>query len=189
MKSAIAAIVVVAAGLAAANMLGIAAAEAPTTGTTGPAGVAVRTVSVQGVATLPLEQDANAATATGVYRQAMTGAVTDGQSKAEFLASKVGATLGTVQSVAEGGGSIECKDSESDYVQYEGERPDFGRTESSAVYAGSAAAPVAPRTSPTLQRKQRQGRHKRKKPKAKSAAAAGVTCALATQVALVYSIG
>ncbi len=187
MKSAIAAIVVVAAGLAVANMLGIAAAEAPTSGTTGPSGVAVRTVNVQGVATVPVEQGANAATANGVYRQAMANAIADGQNKAEFLASKVGVTLGAVQSVAEGGGSIECKsnESESTYVRYEGEQPDFGRVESRPVFAGAAA----PAARPTVRKQTKGGKHKHRKPKAKSAATTGVTCALSTQVALVYSIG
>jgi hypothetical protein len=67
-----------------ANMLGTAVAEAPTTTT-------LRTVSVEGVGTQPIAQNADAATATGVYRQAMAAAVTDGQSKAEFLTGKVGA--------------------------------------------------------------------------------------------------
>lgn len=186
MKGVIASIVVVAAGLVVANMLGIAAAEAPT-GATGPSGApALRTVSVQGVATAPLEQSASATTATGVYRQAMASAVSDGQSKAEFLASKVGATLGTVQSVSEGGGSIECKDSESDYVRYEGEQPDFGRTESRAVFAGAAAPAASPTPSSTAKKPKRK---KRKKTSAKSAAATGATCTLSTQVGLVYSIG
>ncbi len=184
MKSVIAAIVAVTAGLLVANMLGTAAAEAPTTGATGPSGVAVRTVSVQGVAIVPLPQSANEATANGVYRQAMANAIGDGQSKAEFLASKVGVTLGGVQSVAEGGGSIECKSNESEYVRYEGEQPDFGHAESRAVYAAPAVAPGA-----SLQKKPKRSKHKHKKPKAKSAAAADVTCALSTQVALVYSIG
>lgn len=184
MKSVIVAIAAVTAGLVTANMLGIAAAEAPTTGTTGQSGVAApRTVSVQGVATTPVEQGASAATAIGVYRQAMAGAVSDGQSKAEFLASKVGATLGAVQSISEGGGSIECKDSESSYVQYEGEQPDFGRTESRPVYAAPAAR------APSSVVKKPPKRHKHKKPRAKSAIATDVTCALSAQVALVYAIG
>jgi hypothetical protein len=181
MKGVITAIVAVAAGLVAANMLGTASAEAPTTGPTGPSGAALRTVSVQGVASAPLEQGANAATATGVYRQAMASAVTDGQGKAEFLASKVGATLGAVQSVAEGGGSIECKNSESGYVQYEGERPDFGHAESGGALVPPAAAPA-------VKERAKPKRRSHKKTRAKSAVATGVTCALSTQVALVYAI-
>jgi hypothetical protein len=182
MKSVIAAIVAVAAGLLVANTLGIASAEAPT----GTSATSPRTVSVQGVATLPLEQGASAATATGVYRQAMAGAVADGQSKAEFLASKVGATLGSIQTVAEGGGSIACKDGESDYLAYEGEQPDFGRSESSPIFAGRAVAPAA---KPAVKAQARRSRHRRRKPHAKSAAATGTTCALSTQVSLAYAIG
>jgi hypothetical protein len=59
----------------AANMLGVAVAEAPT-------GTPLRTISVQGTATLPIGQGDNAAAATAVYREGMAGAVTDGQSKA-----------------------------------------------------------------------------------------------------------
>src|SRR5271165_1631531 len=77
-------------------MLGVAAAEAPTT-------TSLRTVSVEGVASEPLAQGANAASATAVYRQAMAAAVADGQAKAEFLAQKVGATVGVAQSVAVAG--------------------------------------------------------------------------------------
>ena len=67
--------------LIAAGMLGVASAEAPTTTSPPP------TVSVQGVAIEPIEQSASSATATTVYRQGMAAAVTDGQSKAQFLAS------------------------------------------------------------------------------------------------------
>ena len=56
-------------------------AAAPTA-TTG----SVTTVSVEGVANVPIAQDANLATATAVYRQGMAEAMTDGQGKAEFLA-------------------------------------------------------------------------------------------------------
>ena len=71
--------------LVAAGVLGVASAEAPTAS---PA----RTVSVQGVATVPIAQSANLATATAAYRQGMAAAVADGQAKAEFLAGKAGAT-------------------------------------------------------------------------------------------------
>ena len=73
--------------LIAAGVLGVATAETPTI--TPP-----RTVSVQGVATEAIDQSANAATATAVYRQGMADAISDGQAKAQFLASKTGATLG-----------------------------------------------------------------------------------------------
>jgi hypothetical protein len=186
MRNSIAAIVAVTAGLVVANMLGTAAAEAPTTGTTGPSGVAVRTVGVQGVATLPVEQSANAAVATGVYRQAMANAIADGQSKAEFLAGKVGVTLGNVQSVGEGGGYIECKAGESDYARYEGEEPDFGRAESFQVVPAVAAAP---RTPSVRQTHVKHGKRKHGKPQAKGATATETMCTLSTRVSLVYAIG
>jgi hypothetical protein len=59
MKSVIAATVAVTAGLIVANMLGVAAAEAPTA-------TPVRTVSVEGVASIPIAQNANLASATSV---------------------------------------------------------------------------------------------------------------------------
>jgi len=90
-RSAIAATLAVAAGLVAVNMLGVASAEAPTTATP------LRSVSVEGVATVPIAQNANLAAATAVYRQAMANAMADGQSKAEFLAGKAAGTLGSVR--------------------------------------------------------------------------------------------
>jgi hypothetical protein len=172
-KSAVAATIAVVAGLFAANMLGVAVAEAPTTATP------LRTISVQGTATLPIGQADNAAAATAVYREGMAGAVTDGQSKATFLASKVGATLGAVQSVAEGGGYISCSGApESGYAEYEGEQPDFGSSaQPHAVVPLAASKPnvATPRK-----------RTRRKHPKAKKAAA--ISCTLTAQVALTYTI-
>jgi uncharacterized protein YggE len=157
-------------------MLGVASAEAPT-------GTSVRTVSVQGVAIVPIAQGANAAAATAVYRQGMAGAVADGQSKAEFLASKAGATLGSVQSIVEGGGYIGCTD-ESGYVEYQGEQPDFG-SPAGTISPGRLAAGTAPPTSvPPVRRPSRHRRHKA--PPAKKAAAGA--CTLTAQVAVVYSI-
>ena len=103
--------------LIAAGMLGVASAEAPTTASPPP------TVSVQGVAIEPIEQSASSTTATTVYRQGMAAAVTDGQAKAQFLASSAGVTLGAVQSIVENGGYIGCTGNE---VEYSGEQPDFG---------------------------------------------------------------
>ncbi len=175
MKRTIAVITAVAAGLVIANMLGVASAEAPTVTPT-------RTVSVEGVATVPIAQNANAATATAVYRQGMAAAVSDGQSKAEFLVSKAGATLGSVQSIVEDGGSIGCTGGEeSNYTEYQGEQPDFGSP------AGSTSGRVleAP-TSPTAIRKPAKKKHTGTAPSAKKAAA--VTCTLQAEVSLVYSI-
>jgi len=173
MRRAIAGIVAVALGLIAANMLGVASAEAPT-------GAPIRTVSVQGVANVPVAQSASAAVATEAYRQGMAAAVADGLSKAEFLTTKAGATLGSVQSIAENGGYIQCAPSEeSGYVGYQGEQPDFGS--STGVSQRIVAAPAAPAVSKRTVKKP-----KRKAPSAKKAATA--TCTLTAQVSLVYLI-
>ena len=88
---------VAAGALTAVGVLGVAGAETTTTATTAPASAPLRTVSVQGVASAPVAPEASAATATAVYRQAMASAVTDGQSKAQYLAEKAGATLGAAE--------------------------------------------------------------------------------------------
>ena len=130
MRTAIVATAAGAAALIAASMLGVASAEAPTT-------TPIRTVTVEGVAIVPIAQGASAATATAAYRQGMSAAVADGQSKAEYLAGRVGGTIGAAQSVGEGGGSITCiGDGESQYVEYTGEQPDFGYGSSPVVEAG-----------------------------------------------------
>jgi hypothetical protein len=183
MRSAIAATMAVAAGLVLANMLGVAAAEAPTTTTATP----VRTITVDGVASVPIAQGANRAVATSVYREGMAAAVADGQNKAEFLASKTAATLGSVQSVVEGGGSIECTggEEESSYVAYQGEQPDFGSQESRIV------APEVSRSSsaPALAKPQvKHPKKKKRKRKPSAKAATALTCTLSTDVTLVYAI-
>jgi hypothetical protein len=179
MKRTIAAIPAAALGLLAANMLGVASAEAPT-------GVPTRTVSVQGTANVPVAQGASAAVATAAYRQGMAAAVADGQSKAEFLTSKVGATLGSVQSIAEGGGYIQCTSSEeSGYAGYEGEQPDFGSGAISVASGGLSQGVAAPAAAPTV-RKPTVKHHKRKNLSAKKAAAA--SCALTADVSLLYLI-
>jgi hypothetical protein len=171
----------VVAGLVLANMLGVAAAEAPTTATL------VRTVSVDGVAGVPIAQGANRAVATSAYREGMAAAVADGQSKAEFLAGKTAGTLGSVQNVVEGGGSIECTGGEeSGYVEYQGEQPDFGSPSVSVVPA------LAPRTTrsasaPSVRRPAaKRPKKKKKRPSAKAAIA--TTCMLSTDVTLVYTL-
>lgn len=174
MKSLIAGTMTVTAGLFAANMLGVAIAET----TTNPP---VRTVSVQGVATVPIGQHDSAEAATAVYRQALASAVSDGQSKGTFLAEKVGATLGAAESVAEGGGYINCTGGEAEYAEYEGGQPDFGSgPQSSSV----AAAPGLASAAPVRRAKARRLKHRR--PKAKKAMAA--SCTLSAQVSLVYTI-
>ncbi len=178
MRNAVAATLAVVVGLVFANMLGVAAAEAPTTSTTAP----VRTIAVAGVATVPVAQGANRATATTAYREAMAAALADGQSKAEFLASKAGVTLSGVQSIAEGGGSIGCTGAEeSEYVEYQGEQPDFGSTSESVSPIEAAAAPR-----PAAVRKPAAKHHKKKHPTAKKASVGG--CTLSTQVSLTYAI-
>jgi hypothetical protein len=175
MKSAIAATMAVAAGLLIANMLGVASAEAPSTSP-------IRTVSVQGVATAPIAQGANKSEATAVYREGMASAIADGLSKAEFLAGKAGATLGSVQNIAEGGGSIDCTGTGAEfneYAQYEGEQPDFGSSGETVGIAVPAESAVKP-----LVRKPTSKRRKKKHAAAKVAGA--VNCTLSTQVSLVY---
>ena len=180
MRIVIAATLAVVAGLVAANMLGVAAAEAPTAPT-----AAATTVSVEGVARVPIAQDANLATATGVYRQAMGEAMTDGQSKAEFLAGKAAVTLGSVQRIVEAGGYINCTtDEETSYTEYEGEQPDFGSPPSSIAVAPAAAAPESAAATggarrPTL-------KHPKKRVTAHKASAA--KCTLTASVALAYAI-
>jgi hypothetical protein len=179
MRNVIAAITAVAAALIAVNMLGVASAEAPT-------GTPVRSVSVGGVAVVPIAQNATAAAATAVYRQGMAGAVADGQSKAEFLTAKAGAALGSVQSITEGGGYIGCTGGdESGYAEYQGEQPDFG---SPAVSIGSArvnSGAAVPGATP-LHRPPPGKHRKRRSPTAKRAAA--TSCTLTAQVTLLYSI-
>lgn len=171
MRTLIVAAAAAALALVAAGLLGVAAAEAPTP-------TATRTVNVEGVSNLPLAQGASAATATAVYRQAMADAVADGQSKAEFLAAKVGATLGAAQSVDEDGGSISCTGGEEGYVAYEGEQPDFGtaRSQTSPVVASAPAAPVAAK--PVAKKRRKRAK-----------AAVATSCVLSAEVSLSYAIG
>ena len=174
-RIAVAATMATVAGLVAAGMLGVASAEAPTV-------TPLRSVSVQGTATVGVEQGASAAVASAAYRQGMAAALADGQNKAEFLTGKTGTGLGVVQGIAEGGGYISCAGGpEGEYVEYSGEQPDFGSSPASVspVRASRGAAP--PKLGrPTV-------RHRRRKaPAVKKAAASG--CTLTTQVSLVYAI-
>jgi Protein of unknown function (DUF541) len=189
MRIVVTATVVVAASLILVGVLGVAGAETTTTTstTTTPTTATatsppLRTVSVQGVAIEPIEQSASAAAATGVYRQAMASAVSDGQVKAQFLASQAGATLGQVQSMAEGGGYIQCPGSEEGYL---GERPDFG---SSSNYATPEVAPRALAKAPVAPRPTVKSRKPKRKKKSVAKKASAVTCTLSTQVSLVYAL-
>jgi uncharacterized protein YggE len=181
MRTAIAAIVALAAGLGAASMLGVASAENTST-TASP-----RTVSVIGVAKVQVAQGSSATTATQSYRQGMEASLTDGQGKAEFLASKAGVPLGSVQSIVENGGSIECTGGEEagEYVEYSGEQPDLPPSSSD----GRVVAPLAEATAakPQVSKPVKRAKaKKKKKPVAKKATA--TTCTLSTSVSLVYAI-
>ena len=181
MKRTCAAIFAVVVGFFAANMLSVAVAEAPTV-------APLRTISVQGVATLPIGQFDDGAAATAVYREGMAAAVTDGQSKADFLAGKTGATVGAVQSVVEGGGYINCiSGDESSYAEYGGVEPDFGSAPQPAVATPLSASSPASTSSGKTTHRIRPKRAKRKHPVAKKAAA--VSCTLTAQVSLIYAIG
>jgi hypothetical protein len=187
MRIAVVATVVVVASLILVSVLGVASAETTTTTTATPTTTAastppLRTVSVQGVAIEPIEQSASAATATGVYRQAMASAVSDGQTKAQFLASQAGATLGQVQNVAEGGGYIQCAGSEEGYL---GEQPDFG---SAGNYATPEVAPRALVKAPVASRPAAKPRKPKRKKKSVAKKASTATCTLSTQVSLVYAL-
>lgn len=183
MRLALAAVLGALAALVAANAIGVAVAEAPTAAT-------LRTVSVEGVASEPIAQTADAASATGVYRQAMAAAVADGQAKAEFLTGKVGATLGAAQSLSEDGGEIGCSSGggEGEWEPYQGEQPDFGRTRGGVQPLGTVAPAAAPPLkSSAPRRRSTKRRRKHRRPLAKKATAPG--CRLSAQVSLVYVIG
>ncbi len=172
MRGVIATILTLAAGLLVVNMLGVAVAEAPTTPPT-------RTVSVQGVAHVPIAQGEKAAGANAVYRQAMAAAEADGQNKAEFLATKLGGSIGSVQTIAEGSGSIDCSEvgNENSYYSYEGEEPDFPSTDQARV----VAAPLAASSKPVAIKRKKKKRTTAKK-------ANTVSCTLSTGVSLVYML-
>jgi hypothetical protein len=178
MRIVIAASLAAAAGLTAASVLGVASAEGPAT-TTPPQ----RAVSVQGVATESIDQHASASAATAVYHQGLVDAVGDGLSKAQLLAGKAGASLGAIQSIAEGGGYISCV-GESGGAEYEGAQPDFGSSGISMSSAPSvgAAKPIGGTRKPSVRR-----RKSRRGPAAKASSAA--SCTLFTQVSLVYPLG
>jgi hypothetical protein len=166
------------AALVASGMLGVAAAEAPTIISS------TRSISVGGVAVVPIAQNASEPAAVAAYRQAMAAAVNDGQAKAQFLAEKTGTVLGPVQSVVESGGSIGCTggNEETGFAEYEGAQPDFSSGASSPVPA-LRAAPTAGR--PVIKPRKKRRRHRTTHAKATSAG----SCKLSAQVALVYAIG
>jgi hypothetical protein len=179
MKLALAAVAGGATALAAGGILGVAGAESTGTGSTV---VPPRTIGVGGVAQVAIPQLANAATANGVYRQALGAAIADGLSKAEYLASHVSATVGPVQSVSEGGGYIDCTNGGETYVAYEGEQPDFPGSQVGPVPLVAASAPAVGAPVPgrrVLRPRRRHTAHK---------AAAGA-CTLHASVSSTYQIG
>ena len=165
--------------LFAMSALGVAAAEAPT-------GVSVaRTISVQGVAVVPIGSHDSAAAANAVYREGMAKAVADAQSKGAFLAERTAATLGAVDSVIEDGGYIECADADTEYASYEGEQPDFGSAPGGVVQA----APTASAPSSAVARPKVSHRPKVKHHHVTAKKASSLSCNLTAQVSVVYSIG
>jgi hypothetical protein len=173
MRVTVAAIAGGAAALAAASTLGVAAAESTGGGSTPP----VRTIAVGGVGQAPVPQSASSPAADSAYRQALAAAISDGLGKAEFLAAKVSATVGPVQSLSEQGGYITCSDGEGGYVQYEGEQPDF---------PGSAARPVP---LPAVGAPSRGHRLVRPRRRAKAHRATSGSCSVRANVSLAYQIG
>jgi hypothetical protein len=164
--------------LVVAGVLGVASAE-------GPGTPPVRTVSVEGVGVAPIATQAGAAEADGAYRQAMANAVSDGQGKAEFLASKTGAALGAVQSITENGGWIQCNGGEEGGF-YEGAQPDFGSGGGPfPLGARGVAAPTgrAPAVHSTPRRKRRRSSS------APTARRAALSCQVHAQVGLAYQLG
>jgi hypothetical protein len=181
MRIVIAVVALVACGLVADGLLGVATAETPT-GPTTAVTAPQRTVSVQGVASEPLASEASAATATSVYRQAMAAAVADGQSKAQFLAEKAGATLGPVQNLAEGGGYIECPGN----VEYTGGQPDFGYATGYGVVTAQSKAVATGRPVPFKGKRRVKRKTAPKRGSARRSTAG--TCTLSTQVVLAYQL-
>jgi hypothetical protein len=174
MRSAVAATLTLVVGLFVANMLGVATAEAPT-------GTTTRTLRVQGVASVPIGQHDSTTEATAVYRQGQAAAVADGQSKAEFLAGKVGAAPGAIQSVIEAGGYIECTGGgESEYAGYEGGPPDFGNGPLPSAESEASSPEIAHTKRVTVKHAKRKHRTAKK--------AASVSCVLTAQVSLIYAI-
>jgi hypothetical protein len=178
-RSAFIAILAAVATLIAVGMLGVASAEAPT-------GSPVRTVGVEGVGKAPIAQEADVAAANAAYRQAMAAAISDGQEKAQFLASHVGGTLGAVQSVIEENGNVGCEEVNDEYTPYRGVWPDFGSGRGGIV-ATPEAASRAGTSSPSVGTPKSGHKHKKKKKKAKTTTA--VSCTVTAGVALNYELG
>jgi hypothetical protein len=148
-----------------------------TEATTTNGNAAIRTVSVEGVDLVSIERTANRATANSTYRKALAEALADGQSKAQLLAERTGSTLGPIQTMREGSGSLECGEAE-----YEGVMPDFGQ--GGSLYATPGAAAVSP-----IYRAKHASSPGRPRQKHRQAKKADVTqCSLSADVGLVYQV-
>ncbi len=170
---------IAAAGAIAAGMLGVATGE-------GPAGsTAARTVSVEGVGIVPIGVDDNSAQATAVYREGMAKALSDGQSKAAFLAEKSGVALGAVVSIVEDGGYIECTGGEGEsFGGYEGEQPDFGYGRTPSPVAAPVSSTPKGASAPTVSHRPKP-HHKRHK----AHKATAIRCNLTANVSAIYALG
>jgi hypothetical protein len=145
------------------------------------------TVSVEGVASVPIPQNADRTEADAAYRQGLTAAIGDGHEKAEFLAGQTGVKLGSIQQIAERGGSIECVQPAeegplTEYTQYKGAEPDFGSVESFGTRFAVAPASASHTVSTKTPKPTRQKKHKAKAKKAD----VPVRCTLSTQAMLSY---
>ncbi len=162
---------------AATGMAAALLAVAPVTAgaETGPL---LHTVTVQGVAEVPISASADQPAAVAAYRAAMAAALADGLSKAQFLAAQVGTTVLSPASVSpgilEGSGYISCPSG----VEYSGRQPDWG-------FGGvpiAVSAPVAKTTRPTTVHHKRRKRHTVKK-------ATSPSCTLSTGLTISYVFG
>jgi hypothetical protein len=138
----------------------------------------LHTVTVQGVAEVPISASADQAAAIVAYRAGMAAAVADGLSKAQFLAAQVGTTVdspGVSPGIVEGSGSINCPSE----VEYTGHQPDwgFGGGFIGTAVPIAAAKPVRP---PAVHHKRRK-HHVVKK-------AASASCMLSAGVSITYAL-
>jgi hypothetical protein len=148
-------------------------------------------VSVDGLAKVPIPQFASSAEANAAYRGGLTAAIKDGLEKAEFLAAATGVKVGSIQQIIERESSIECVVSAAegpgvDYASYEGAAPDSGSAEGQAGRFDAVAPEAATRATPphVTSKKAKKKKHK-PKPKAKSSVTA-TRCTLSAQVVLTY---
>lgn len=162
------------AGVAAATgMAGALLASAPITAAAETTPL-LHTVTVQGVAEVPIGASANQPAAVAAYRAAMAAAIADGLSKAQFLAAQVGTTLDNISpGIVEGSGYINCPSG----VEYSGSQPDwaFG----GGQFAASTPAPVAKVTRPSTAHKKRPKHHAVKK-------AASPSCSISAGLTITF---